>query len=195
MSSIFHWDADLFLSRRRHLANLRSPENQGASFNGVPFSGQNLKPVRKEISLLVLLLLGAALSVPVWAQATAASPAATTTESAPPSPWAKCLPPAIKLSDVVEVIRAGATAAQPAPSQIVTVAQKLEALAATCSPEHKLVDRNGRPIVFYHLQGCWGMPPPGYQEILQKQRRELERLQQEHTVIEMTCNPSGTRIP
>ena len=31
-------------------------------------------------------------------------------------------------------------------------------------------------------------------ELLEKQREEINKLKQEYTVIEMTCNPSGTPI-
>jgi hypothetical protein len=36
-----------------------------------------------------------------------------------------------------------------------------------------------------------GNPPADYQEILQRQREELEKLKKQYTVIEMTCNPEG----
>jgi hypothetical protein len=103
------------------------------------------------------------------------------------SPLAKCLPADIKLSDVVETTNGG--------SHKITAEEKLNALKATCNIDNKLVDGNGKQIVFYHLTGCWGYPPPNYQEILQKQRGEIDRLKQQYTVIEMTCNPSGTPIP
>ena len=101
---------------------------------------------------------------------------------------ASCLPTGIKLSDVVESAR-GSSTGKPQ-----LVSDKLDQLRATCDGENKLVDASGRPIVFYHLIGCWGYPPPDYQELLQKQRVELAELKQHNTVIEMTCNPSGARI-
>ncbi len=103
------------------------------------------------------------------------------------SALAKCLPPGIKLSDIVEAPR---NSAPP-----ITVEQKLRELKATCNGTNKLIDGDGREIVFFPLQGCWGNPPADYQEILQNQRRQIEQLRQDHTVIEMTCNPSGVRIP
>jgi hypothetical protein len=72
----------------------------------------------------------------------------------------------------------------------ITVEQKLKELGARCR-RGKLVDARGREIRFYHLQGCWGNPPPDYLEILERQRKELETLKKSYTVIEMTCNTSG----
>ena len=112
----------------------------------------------------------------------------------PQSPLAKCLPDGIKLSDVVEVAMAGNANGQPVKPHQITIEQKLKDLKATCNRENKLVDGNGRRIVFYHLIGCWGNPPPNYRELLQKQQADIQRLKQQYTVIEMTCNPSGVLI-
>lgn len=110
------------------------------------------------------------------------------------SSLAKCLPPEIKLSDVVEATSAGPAKGQSVGPHNVTVEQRLNELNATCSSENKLVDGNGKQIVFYHLTGCWGNPPENYQDILQKQRDEISKLKQQYTVIEISCNPSGIRI-
>ena len=107
------------------------------------------------------------------------------------SPLAACLPPDIKLADVVEATSRNFASGETSGIQKVTVEQKLRELKATCNKDNKLVDGNGRQIAFYHLTGCWGNPPYNYQEILQKQREELEKLKEQFTVIEMTCNPSG----
>jgi hypothetical protein len=107
---------------------------------------------------------------------------------------AKCLPLEIKLSDIVDAPTAGLGKNRPAASHGVTVEQKLNELKATCNSDKKLVDGNGKQIVFYHLTGCWGNPPEGYQDILQKQRDEISKLKEQYTVIEMTCNPSGIPI-
>ena len=151
----------------------------------------------KQLFRFMLLLGFAVLPASAFAQATGESvtPQASTKEGAPPLPLAKCLPAGTKLSDVVEATNAGYANGQPIGSHKVTVGQKLNSLKATCNSDNKLVDDNGRPIVFYHLIGCWGYPPPDYQDLLQKQRREIEKLKQQHTVIEMTCNPSGVHIP
>ncbi len=75
-------------------------------------------------------------------------------------------------------------------SASVTVRQRLIELKAHCR-RGKLFDRSGKEIRFYRLAGCWGNPPPGYREILERQRRELEKLKKRYTVIELTCNPDG----
>ena len=78
-------------------------------------------------------------------------------------------------------------------SRAVTVADTLKQLNARCK-RGKLLDANGREIYFYRLAGCWGNPPEGYQEILQRQGEELQKLKKHYHVIEMTCNPSGEQI-
>jgi hypothetical protein len=142
------------------------------------------------LSLNLVLFLASAL--PQTAGEPSPSPAHPVDHALLP-PLAKSLPPGIKLSDVVEAPKAGKAGGPPLKAAI-TVEQKLSDLKAVCNGENKLVDGTGKPIVFYHLIGCWGNPPPNYQELLQKQRSELEKLQQQYTVIEMTCNPSGVPI-
>ena len=134
----------------------------------------------RKLFRFVLVANSAVLALAVFASTTAGSEDGTSQ-----SAFAKCLPAGIKLSDVVEAAGVGK----------ITVEQKLRELNATCKGANQLSDGNGRPIAFYHLQGCWGHPPPNYLEIMQKQRREIETLKQRHTVIEMTCNPSGVHIP
>lgn len=145
----------------------------------------------------LMLLFSFAAVLPAFHFGRATAEAVTPTpvdDGANQSLLAKCLPAGIKLSDVVEATMAGNANGQPVKLRQVTVEQKLNELKAACNRENKLVDGNGRQIVFYHLIGCWGNPPPDYQELLQKQREEIERLKQQNTVIEMTCNPSGARI-
>lgn len=110
------------------------------------------------------------------------------------SPLAACLPADVKLGDIVEATSSGNTNSQPVGLHMVTVEQRLRELKATCNSENKLVDGNGKQIRFYHLTGCWGNPPYGYQEILRRQREEINKLKEQYTVIEMTCNPSGAPI-
>lgn len=97
-----------------------------------------------------------------------------------------CLPSGIKSSDVVS--------AQLVKSRMavkkITVEQRLIELDARCD-NGKLVDAAGKEIYFYRLKGCWGNPPADYQEILQRQNEELEKLRKRYTVIEMTCYPEG----
>jgi hypothetical protein len=119
---------------------------------------------------------------------------ASTNDGVPKSSLAKCLPADIKLNDVVDATSSGYANGQPVGLQKVTVEQKLNELKATCNRDNKLVDGSGKQIIFYHLKGCWGNPPRNYQEILKEQRDEINRLKQQYTVIEMTCNPSGIPI-
>jgi hypothetical protein len=99
----------------------------------------------------------------------------------------RCLPSGIKSTDVVS--------AQSIKSEIkkITVKEKLTELKARCK-KGKLVDASGREIRFFKLTGCWGNPPVDYQEIMQRQNEELEKLRKRYTVIEMTCNPDGLLI-
>ncbi len=101
-----------------------------------------------------------------------------------------CLPPNIKLADIVS---AKLVQTDPLVIEKVTVAQKLAELKADCK-NGKLVDGAGNEIYLYMLTWCWGNPPPNYQQILQQQEAELETLRKQYTVIEMTCNPSGLPI-
>ncbi len=107
---------------------------------------------------------------------------------------AACLPSGVELSTVAEIQRAPVSNASDSPKKV-TVEDKLQALSAKCTAEKKLIDARGKEIVFFHLTGCWGHPPPNYQEVLQQQRAALEELKKDHTVIEITCNPSGAAIP
>jgi hypothetical protein len=100
--------------------------------------------------------------------------------------FSSCLPKEIRPSDVVSSRLVGSS---NVPKKT-TVEEKLIQLKASCK-KGKLVDAAGRQIRFYRLEGCWGNPPADYQDILQKQSEELEKLRREFTVIEMTCNPEG----
>jgi hypothetical protein len=102
-----------------------------------------------------------------------------------------CLPPNIKLTDIVSTELISFSAANGYTVKKITVAQKLTDLQASCAANGKLVDGTGREIYFYQLTGCWGNPPFNYQGLLAKQQQELQQLRQQYTVIEMTCNPSG----
>jgi hypothetical protein len=111
----------------------------------------------------------------------------------PGSHCCNCLPEGIKADSVVstKIVRSsqgGRTIEK------VTVEQKMRELRARCRNK-KLVDSRGREIRFVTLEGCWGNPPADYQEILSKQREEIEKLKKRYTVVEMTCNPSGEQIP
>jgi hypothetical protein len=118
------------------------------------------------------------------------SPATTSSPvTSPPAPTTStCLPPDIELSSIVSAQSLGGGKIAK-----VTVQQKLDELGAQCQ-NGTLVDSAGKEIRFYQLAGCWGNPPPNYQDILQRQQQELEKLKEQYTVIEMTCNPSGLPI-
>jgi len=110
----------------------------------------------------------------------------------PPPPkqsFAKCLPAGITASDVVST-----RLVRPANTiEKTTVEQKLVELKAKCK-SGRIVDSKGKEIRFFRLQGCWGNPPVDYQEILEEQNKQLEKLKKRYTVIEMTCNPEGAPI-
>jgi hypothetical protein len=112
------------------------------------------------------------------------------TPAAKPSCCA-CLPQGIQPTEVVNY--RGMKPFTQKGKQAITVQEKLASLKARCK-RGKLVDGSGKQIYFFRLQGCWGNPPENYQEILDKQNRELLRLKKCYTVIEMTCNPSGDQI-
>ena len=114
----------------------------------------------------------------------------TTNDEPSQSPLARCLAADAKLSDVVESSIAGYANGQ----HKVTVESKLNELKATCNRDNKLIDGSGKQVVFYHRIGCWGNPPADYRELLEKQREEINKLKQQFTVIEITCNPSGVSI-
>lgn len=104
--------------------------------------------------------------------------------------WKRCLPTDVRADEVASVRQSASGGA----AGRVTVAQKLRQLKARCRAG-KLSDARGRPIRFYRLTGCWGYPPPDYQEILRRQQQELDALRRRYTVVEITCNPSGVPIP
>jgi len=112
------------------------------------------------------------------------------TPAAKPSCCA-CLPQGIQPTEVVNY--RGLKPSTQKGKQAITVQEKLASLKGRCK-KGKLVDGSGKQIYFFRLQGCWGNPPENYQEILDKQNRELLRLKKRYTVIEMTCNPSGDQI-
>lgn len=104
--------------------------------------------------------------------------------------YSKCLPADIKEDMVVGWDN---PVNSERPSKPVTVRQTLAKLKARCVCD-KLVDGRGKEIRFFPLQGCWGNPPEGYQEILERQKTEIEGLKKKYSVIEMTCNPSGLLV-
>ena len=100
-----------------------------------------------------------------------------------------CLPLTVKRSEVV-TLRTDTTTNTVGK---VTLEDKLTELKARCK-NGKLVDASGKEIHFFRMTGCWGNPPPDYQEILEQQNKELEKLRKRYVVIEITCNPDGIKI-
>ena len=103
-----------------------------------------------------------------------------------------CLPQGIKADTVVSAEGVQTDAGNNLVKKV-TVGDRLTALDARCR-RGKLVDGKGRKITFYRLKGCWGNPPVNYQEILTRQREEIEKLKKRYTVITLTCNPDGMMI-
>jgi hypothetical protein len=97
----------------------------------------------------------------------------------------RCLPSDIREDSVVRYVAAKSPKGETQTA--VTVKQTLKTYRARCV-RGKLVDRRGREIRFYSLQGCWGNPPADYRQILETQRKDLADLKKKYTVIEMTCS-------
>ena len=95
-----------------------------------------------------------------------------------------CLPEGTQLDQIVSSKSVRSKGVETI--ETVTVNQVLRKLQARCR-EGKLVDGKGREIRFYPLAGCWGNPPANYQELLQEQARELDRLKKKYTVVEIPC--------
>jgi hypothetical protein len=108
-----------------------------------------------------------------------------------PDALSNCLPPGIKLDDIVSTKVVGYIGSKNIVRT--TVDQTLRRLNVVCKND-KPVDASGKEIYFYRLTGCWGNPPTNYNEILKKQQNEVVKLKQQYTVVEMTCNPSGRPI-
>jgi hypothetical protein len=100
---------------------------------------------------------------------------------------AKLLPPDVRLDTVSECGFDG--------SNKRTVEDELIRVKARVGKDGVLQDNFGKPIEFFHLTGCWGNPPANYLQILDEENRRLEELRKTHTVITLTCNPSGMPIP
>ncbi len=102
-----------------------------------------------------------------------------------------CLPESIHSDEVVSVQQA--KSGNPDVARKVTVRQALTRLKARCK-DGKLVDGAGKEIRIVRLIGCWGNPPDDYQEQLERQSKEIERLKKRYTVIEIPCAQSDPRL-
>ncbi|HRI03896.1 MAG TPA: hypothetical protein PLL77_09150 [Pyrinomonadaceae bacterium] len=101
----------------------------------------------------------------------------------------KCLPPDIKEDTVIGWDN---PVNSERPSTPITVRQTLAKLKAKCVCD-KLVNSRGKKIRFFQLQGCWGNPPSDYLEIMENQRKEIEKLRKTYEVIEVTCDTGVPR--
>jgi hypothetical protein len=99
-----------------------------------------------------------------------------------------CLPPDVKADEVVSTQTVKSRSGGDVVKKI-TVKQKLIEIKARCK-NGKLLDRSSKEIRFYRLAGCWGNPPADYQEILARQRSEIEELKKQYRVIEIECELS-----
>ena len=93
-----------------------------------------------------------------------------------------CLPEGYTLADVVSYTRTGKDG-----EGVVTIKERLVELKARCKGG-KLVDGKGREIRFFRAT-CYGNPPDDYEELVRKEREELEGLQKRFTVIVLACDP------
>ena len=93
-----------------------------------------------------------------------------------------CLPEGWRLTDVVSYREK-----RKGSDVQITVEEKLIELKARCKKE-RLVDNKGREIRFFKFS-CFGNPPSDYDEIVQKEREELDKLQKDYTVIVVECDP------
>ena len=104
-----------------------------------------------------------------------------------------CLPAERKLTDIVSATFSSGIFGNNTV-KTVTIEQKLAQLKARCQNQ-QLIDGSGKEIRFYQLVGCWGNAPQNYADILQAQEEKIKELEQQYTVITMTCNPSGIPYP
>ncbi len=124
-----------------------------------------------KVSCLPLKCIGALIAVFAFAGITSAQK------------YNKCLPPDVKEDTVIGWDN---PVNSERPSTPITVRQTLAKLKAKCVCD-KLVDSRGKEIRFFQLQGCWGNPPIDYLEIMEGQRKEIEKLKKTYRVIEITC--------
>lgn len=104
----------------------------------------------------------------------------------------KCLPADIGPDDIVKTVILPSKTEQE-HIQKISVRETLRSMRAKCR-KGKLVNRRGREIRFYRLQGCWGNRPANSGEIMEEQRKEIASLRKKYCVIELTCNPSGLPV-
>ncbi len=99
---------------------------------------------------------------------------------------AKCLPAGVGLTTIVRYVEQK-NGVEKTLANVVTVGDELKTVGGRCK-NGTLKSKAGRPIRFYNLQGCWGNPPANYLEIIDEQKKEIERLKRTFTLIELTCD-------
>lgn len=103
------------------------------------------------------------------------------------SSFSSCLPKDIQLADRVHSKATGQGAAQSK-----SVNEVLQDIKAHCV-NNKLLDETGKEIVFYKRAGCWGNPPADAQEILDDQQKQIAKLKEKFTVVEINCGDDHSR--
>jgi hypothetical protein len=93
-----------------------------------------------------------------------------------------CLPEGFRLTDIVSYNEKG-----KGGRDHLTIRDKLIEMKAQCK-DGKLLHKKGREIRFFKFS-CFGNPPADYDEIAQKEREQLEKLQKDYTVIVVACDP------
>ena len=117
---------------------------------------------------------------------------------ADPDRFIPCLPGGVTLqSEVVDDLPAARLDKETQNSKLQskrkpkTVQSVLIEMKAQCR-KGTLTARNGKGIRIVQLIGCWGNPPEDYQEQIDRQRKEIEKLKEKYVVIEVPCTASKT---
>jgi len=93
-----------------------------------------------------------------------------------------CLPGDFKLTDIISYRQK-----RKESDGYVTIKDKLIQIKAQCK-KGKLLDSQGREIRFFKFS-CFGNPPSDYEEIIEKEREEFDKLQKRYTVLVLECDP------
>ncbi len=99
-----------------------------------------------------------------------------------------CLPKGVALESIVS--GENSKSANGSIQKTATVRQTLTRIKARCK-RGKLVDGASKQVYFYQLIGCWGNPPENYQELLERQDQEIQRLKKRYRVIQISCAQTG----
>ena len=127
----------------------------------------------------LILLLAASLQLQMLSQATTVK---TNDDEGASAIHLDCLPGGFKLTDIVSYGEK-----RKGSDEHVTIKDKLIEIKARCK-DGKLLDGKGKEIKFFKFS-CFGNPPIDYDEIMQKEREEFDKLQKDYTVIVVECDP------